>query len=350
MIDKVLGAFLGMGIAMVYTAEKDADHSDIRLGDTVQSKRSNLKGLVWYMSEDGSIVMLEIDGKKSRVKRSVNTFKVAPVKVFKDGGTTEDLFENPDKQPKSVRVIVEKYEAIEEEKGLDYSDLKKMQSELDKVGYTMDFELDAVPFNLRKKMAKGGFLPDHQYISPDDIVSVHTKNGKVYENQFWHKGIGNIDMISGLYISDFDLRKSEEVSKNQLKLFKKGGRLSEAHYIPVREIDYVTLDEDIYGEEKVYGKNLFNGVWWENTDSRKKLIKASGLGEYAKGGVTEDLEVVHSKDNQTWAVLDGKAIKTQDGNEFKGSYDGVFAMLRNIGMSCGDATDAMANAEQSGII
>lgn len=72
---------------------------------------------------------------------------------FKDGGSVGvDLFEDNNKQPIKVRKILSKYEL---EDGMDYRVLSKMQKELESIGYTFDYYLDGVPYDLRKIGQKG---------------------------------------------------------------------------------------------------------------------------------------------------------------------------------------------------
>lgn len=57
-----------------------------------------------------------------------------------------DLFEDHAAIPAEVREILEKYPL---EDG-DYKDLAACLSELENIGYTYEYYLDGVPFNLRK--------------------------------------------------------------------------------------------------------------------------------------------------------------------------------------------------------
>jgi len=89
--------------------------------------------------------------------RKENGYKTY-TKKFEDGGNIEeeDLFENYDELPVNIQDVLSSYQ---DEDG-DYADLEEMQKELKPLGYTFDYGLDAVPFNLRKidKMAKGGVV------------------------------------------------------------------------------------------------------------------------------------------------------------------------------------------------
>jgi hypothetical protein len=58
----------------------------------------------------------------------------------------QDLFETPEKIPQEVNKILDKYREGE----YTYTELQKLQAELQKVGFTFDYYLDAIPYNLRE--------------------------------------------------------------------------------------------------------------------------------------------------------------------------------------------------------
>lgn len=62
-----------------------------------------------------------------------------------------DLFSKPETLPKEVQEVLKKYEECE----FDYDDCQNLVEDLEKVGYTCDYYLDAEPFDLRKMMKKG---------------------------------------------------------------------------------------------------------------------------------------------------------------------------------------------------
>jgi hypothetical protein len=58
-----------------------------------------------------------------------------------------DLFEAPELIPSEVQVILESFN--ENECTNDYLDLQRLTNELEEIGYTLDYGLDAEPFGLR---------------------------------------------------------------------------------------------------------------------------------------------------------------------------------------------------------
>ena len=124
--------------------------------------------------------------------------------------------------------------------------------------------------------AKGG-LTDSKYIPSYEIYEVVTKDGKVYENDY-----SAMEFLSGAYISDKVVSKSDE-DKSQMSLFKKGGNLPKgAIYIKRRDIDYITVGDDIDDAEKVNGKNLFNGFWIDPKKQKTLIAEAKKQGRLGK--------------------------------------------------------------------
>lgn len=56
-----------------------------------------------------------------------------------------DLFERPELLPEEVNKVINKYSEIE-----SYVDCKKLVEELNILGYTCEYGLDAVPYDLKK--------------------------------------------------------------------------------------------------------------------------------------------------------------------------------------------------------
>jgi hypothetical protein len=63
---------------------------------------------------------------------------------------SKDLFENPEALPLKIQAILSHYNALEIEKGIEYTDLINMGKEMAIYGYSFDFYLDCIPYNLKK--------------------------------------------------------------------------------------------------------------------------------------------------------------------------------------------------------
>lgn len=62
----------------------------------------------------------------------------------------KDLFEAPELLPNPIKAILSRYNDLEIEKGIEYTDLINMGKEMAIYGYSFDFYLDCVPYNLKK--------------------------------------------------------------------------------------------------------------------------------------------------------------------------------------------------------
>tara|TARA_R110000796_G_scaffold215321_1_gene331310 strand:+ start:257 stop:601 length:345 start_codon:yes stop_codon:yes gene_type:complete len=60
---------------------------------------------------------------------------------------TKDLFEFYEDQPKEVSSILEQFVDLE---AMTYEELSGLQKNLETIGYTFEYGLDAQPYNLRK--------------------------------------------------------------------------------------------------------------------------------------------------------------------------------------------------------
>jgi hypothetical protein len=56
-----------------------------------------------------------------------------------------DLFETPELLPDNIKAILDSFDC----ETLSYQDCEAMLAEMEKLGYTFEFGLDAVPFNLQ---------------------------------------------------------------------------------------------------------------------------------------------------------------------------------------------------------
>jgi DNA repair protein RadC len=155
------------------------------------------------------IIIPKIDDKYSTIKlltKYVDVFSISNKDKFAiggmmaDGGEIEgvDLFEDYEDQPQEVQMILSKYEMEDN----NYETLQNLKAELESIGYTMDYGLDAEPYDLRKIgqvgksefMAKGG-ITEHGLRVGDTIVSEIDKNTIVVENPA--SGLRTINISTG---------------------------------------------------------------------------------------------------------------------------------------------------------
>ena len=68
----------------------------------------------------------------------------------RDYNKMKDLFECPNKLPSKIQAILRRFNDLEIERGIQYADLIQMGKEMANYGYSFDFYLDCVPYNLKK--------------------------------------------------------------------------------------------------------------------------------------------------------------------------------------------------------
>lgn len=61
-----------------------------------------------------------------------------------------DLFENYELQPENLSKICKKWSLKHEKKPLGYKGLKKFLKDVESIGFTFDYGMDASPYDLRK--------------------------------------------------------------------------------------------------------------------------------------------------------------------------------------------------------
>ncbi len=79
-----------------------------------------------------------------------------------------DLFECPEKLPDSVQAILNKYG---EDWDDTYENCRNMLLEMEAVGYTFDYYLDACPYDLRRIVKKG------EKYRLDELATFYTERG-----------------------------------------------------------------------------------------------------------------------------------------------------------------------------
>jgi hypothetical protein len=182
-------------------------------------------------------------------------------KKYAEGGEVEgvDLFEDYDDQPEEVQAILANYDMEDN----DYETMQNLKAELESIGYTMDFGLDAEPYDLRK-------------IGQTGKSEFYAKGGKIKSNPI-------INQYEGRLYDDIWNNWTETQRYNFIKAYKLQIE---------KRIDYT---RDIYSNE--FPKRLKDsfirtayGSTWKNLDDNVKNIFMSHVtkGQFAKGGEMAD--------------------------------------------------------------
>ena len=129
-----------------------------------------------------------------------------------------DLFNNVESLPQEVQDVLEMHE---EDWDYTYENCSNLQNDLEEVGYTIDWYLDAQPYNLRKMedggiMASGGdindLFPNYEIVENDGNTEVRKGNFTFYFN-----GLGESAKLVEIYHRPTDmLCERDEAYKIQL--------------------------------------------------------------------------------------------------------------------------------------
>jgi hypothetical protein len=161
-----------------------------------------------------------------------NSYKMA------NGGEVEgvDLFEDYDDQPEEVQAILANYEMEDN----DYETLQNLKAELESIGYTMEFGLDAEPYDLRKigEKGKSEFYAKGGKLNTEVVLTENRSNGAKWRGvvkPFMMKSIEQNQYGGGFKryeIDIYDDKVEREPSKEELKeanefFDKVGGRFAD---------------------------------------------------------------------------------------------------------------------------
>ncbi len=240
---------------------------------------------------------------------------------LEDGGEIEeeeeydyenDLFKNVESLPQNVQNVIEKYD---EDWEYTYENCANMQDELEQLGYTFDYYLDATPYNLRKMkyggmMAMGGKIAVRNE-SLDEKSEIDGRRRYAVEIQDERSG----DVL------DYDYFDSEKEARDFISKYAKGrmmamGGMAKKEWVAIYEnqempnerktietygntkdeaIRNVRMSEGYYGIKKPFElidvyevvKTSYMGF-----DSRGKVkIRKEDGGMMAMGGETFDDKV-----------------------------------------------------------
>lgn len=147
----------------------------------------------------------------------------------------KDLFQKPELIPDDVKAVLSNWEEKWDE-GDGYANCRNMQSELEELGYTFDYYLDAEPYNLRKKeMKQGGNVNASIHTKKDiGLMIVKDSEGKVLEKSQYVNVISEfiakkvVENISvKVFIVEKDLTEKDITPEREMK---EGGEVKEKEY------------------------------------------------------------------------------------------------------------------------
>lgn len=148
-------------------------------------------------------------------ERWLNKIKFsAPFRKYKTGGPVEgeeiDLFEHYETLPEEVQSVLAEYSDDDQ----DYESIGILKDKLEALGYTFDYGLDAVPYDLRKMSAKGGSvvsdLPKNRRANKKySHFAVRKSDGKIAAGWETLSDIESLKHFAKQDLKDMDLKPTD---------------------------------------------------------------------------------------------------------------------------------------------
>jgi hypothetical protein len=167
---------------VVLLAKYFGSESDLRDAKTILAKHEAIGHLPSYLRDERDALASKLYKKMVIASQS---------KMANGGELYVDLFEERDGMPYQVQEVLERYE---DEYGEDitYEALLQMQEDMENVGYTFDYGLDAIPYGLRPigveitqlrdydddEYANGGIMAKGGKTVSQDVVYIQYRNAK----------------------------------------------------------------------------------------------------------------------------------------------------------------------------
>ena len=261
-------------------------------------------------------------------------------KMAKGGGIEKgiDLFEDYDNIPNNVQSILDKYSSAFEDG--EYKGLENALKELNKIGYTFDYDLEGQAYDLRKtsqkgksSYAKGGgfssFMSNVKSLRKTGLSKTKEAYGKTKE---YVKGKVHDQKKKIALDVIYDAKENLPIKREEINALDKAFRVVEEKYAKGGGV-YQDWEDVIYKDKRY--KN-----WMSKLD--KKTNKVIGeknvvylpyqdvfrVYKYAKGGGVGDTNWVvefHSKKNNQTKVVRVNAKNNSD------AIDKAFRKLSDMG-------------------
>jgi hypothetical protein len=252
-----------------YLFERDNDTEDgLEIQDELRDELGSIvfRNSAWNRLSKGNTIIAKsnkgkISGTLKRIDDINNSEKY-------EGGGMIDLFEDYDNIPDKVNNILEKYDMEDQ----DYESLEAIKKRVEKVGYTFDFGLDAVPYGLRP-------------------INVKINEVEGYEDEYAKGGAllkGKGSRAKNAYNKEVDAYKWFVVDLEK-KIALAGNEYKE---------DAIDALEDYEGDKnfKVVSKSSLKKLGIEDPTSEWKYAEGGWLKDHKYVNKSEGYEMRYSKD------------------------------------------------------
>lgn len=240
-----------------------------------------------------------------------------------------DLFKHYDKMPDDLRGVVKKYEMGEN----DYRVLEDFKEEVEALGYTFDYGLDAEPYNLRKVAELGlheqEVSTEDTYLSSIEIVLDFVDGSFAYVNEWtlsydtqMFEDITKLDMeMVSAKVSDEDLKDlimfackhcKKDLSFTQpfkVDIYPDESMIFDAIKPIVSDVPFEPVDrfELYYNSEKVGELVWHPAMSFTHNVKDHQLVMAQLMG---RDSVNHSGRTVPAQDKNLMHMLKGRAISS----------------------------------------
>jgi hypothetical protein len=249
----------------------EKEHRDLYLE---LNKRLKSEGIKMPMSENEFYERIAKAHVNEREDYYVLLKKYVENEKMSGGGEAEyDYFEDYDALPNEVRLILDKYSNEDGE----YSTLEEMKLELEPLGYTFDYDLDAVPYNLRK-------IKSVSVESDEDEIEPFKKGGEVKKQSLSKKYS---------YVPNRDIKELSLIINGELKNIS-GNEVLEGVHVKKQPSTRREKRTEVKGASNIL-KRIENYIIQESEgetrvlNNFKKFAKQKDVSEFLSCGLTEDM-------------------------------------------------------------
>jgi hypothetical protein len=232
-------------------------------------------------------------------------------RTYENGG---DLFEDYKRQPKELAEIVDFYMEKFNDGDYDYVDSRNFLKEVNAIGYTFDYGLDNVPYNLRpinQKYALGGlFGKAKQTLRPEKYPNLEGKQ---------------VSLKNGKMVQVFD-QNGSQLSVLELGRIGTGER---PHLIDISEVDMTSFKNGgkLIGNQKRIDMNKNGKIDAEDFKLLRSSMNGAWRNERKHVNHNEDYEVRYAKPRPKRTGYKGKRRFDEGGEVSFIEYNGTEIMF-----------------------